>query len=57
MRKDEAGHADVVGVFRSGARTGDYICPTREGSFPLGLLEKDDDVANLVDSSLIGKRI
>ena len=57
MRKDEAGHADVVGVFRSGARTGDYICPTREGSFPLGLLEKDDDVANLFDSSLIGKRI
>ena len=25
--------------------------PTREGSFPLGVLEKGDEVANLVDSS------
>ena len=31
--------------------------PTREGSFPLGLLEKGDKVANLLDSSLVGKRI
>ena len=31
--------------------------PTREGSFPLGLLEKGDEVANLIDFSLMGKRI
>ena len=40
----------------SGARVGGNISPTREGSFPLGLLEKGDEVANL-DSSLMGKRI
>ena len=31
--------------------------PTREGSFPLALLEKGQEVANLNDSSLMGKRI
>ena len=31
--------------------------PTREGSFPLGLLEKGDEVANLVDSSMMGNII
>ena len=36
---------------------GGNISPTREGSFPLGLLEKGDEVANLVDSSLMGKWI
>ena len=30
---------------------------TREGSFPLGILEKGAQVANLIDSSLMGKRI
>ena len=41
----------------SGARVGGNINPTREGSFPLGLLEKGDEVANLDDSSSMGKRI
>ena len=41
----------------SGARVGGNINPTREGTFPLGLLEKGDEVANLDDSSLMGKRI
>ena len=33
------------------------ISPTREGSLPLGLLEKGDEVANLDDSSMMGKRM
>ena len=41
----------------SGARVGGDIGPTREGSFPLALLEKGNEVANLDDSSLMGKRI
>ena len=41
----------------SGARVGGNIYPTREGSFPLALLEKGNEVANLDDSSLTGKRI
>ena len=41
----------------SGARVGGNICPTREGSFPLALLEKGNEVANLDDSSLMGTRI
>ena len=36
---------------------GGNIGPTRGGSFPLALLEKGDEVANLDDSSLMGKRI
>ena len=36
---------------------GGNISPTGEGSFPLGLGRKGDQVANLVDSSLMGKRI
>ena len=41
----------------SGARVGGDIGPTREGSFPLALLEKGNEVANLDDSSLMGKRM
>ena len=55
--EDERGSADPADVFRSGARVGGNKNPTREGSFPLGHLEKGDEVANLVDSSLMGKRI
>ena len=57
MREDKAGLADPVGVFMSGARVGGNIGPTRGGSFPLALLEKGNEVANLDDSSLMGKRI
>ena len=42
-----------MGVFWSGARAGGHNVFTRGGSFPLGLLEKEDEVANLVDSSLM----
>ena len=41
----------------SGARVGGNISPAQEGYFPLGLLEKGDEVANLLDSSLMGERI
>ena len=57
MREDKAGLADPVGVFMSGARVGGNIGPTRGGSFPLALLEKGNEVANLDDSSLMGKRM
>ena len=56
MLKDEAGSVDPVGVFRSGARGSGNNVFTRGGSFPLCLLEKGDEVANLVDSSLMEKK-
>ena len=55
MLKDEAGSVDFVGVFWSGARESDKNLFTRGSSFPLCLLEKGDEVANLVDSSLTEK--
>ena len=44
-----------MGVSWSGARAGGNTFFTRGGTFPLGLLEKGDGVANLVDSSLMEK--
>ena len=41
----------------SGTRVGGDMGPTRGGSFTLALLEKGNEVANLDDSSMIGKRI
>ena len=40
----------------SGVRVGGNVGPTRGGSFPLALLENGNEVANLDDSSLMGKR-
>ena len=57
MRDDGAGLVARIDVFKSGARVGGNIGPTRGGSSPLALLEKGDEVANLDDSSLMGKRI
>ena len=57
VREDGAGPADSAGLFMSGARVGGNICPTREGSFPIALLDKGNEVANLDDSSLMGNRI
>ena len=37
------------GIFMSGAWVGGNIGPTRGGSFPLALLEKGNEVANLDD--------
>ena len=55
MGADKAGLADPVGVFTSGVRVGGNIGLTRGGSFPLALLEKENEVANLDDPSLMGK--
>ena len=55
MLKDEAGSVDPAGVFWSGARASGNNAFTRGGSFQLCLLEKGDEVANLVDSSLMEK--
>ena len=41
----------------SGARVGGNLGPTRGGSFPLALLEKGNEVANLDDFSMMGKRM
>ena len=57
VREDGAGPADPVGVFKSGSWVGGNIGFTRECSLPLGLLEKGDEVFNLHDPSLMGKRI
>ena len=57
LREDGAGPVYPVSVFMIGARVGGNIRPTRQGSLPLRLLEKGDDVANLDDSSLMAKRI
>ena len=55
--REEEGPADSASVFGSEARVGGNQSLTREVSFPLGLLEKGDEVAKLVDSSMMGKRI
>ena len=55
--EDKAGLAHPVGIFMSGARVGGNMGPTRGGSFPLGLLEKGNEVAHLDDSSFMGKRM
>ena len=57
VREDKAALADPVGVFMSGTRVGGNIGPTRGGSFLSALLEKGNEVANLDDSSLMGKRM
>ena len=53
-REDESGPADPVDAFNRGARVGNKVS-TGEGLLPVDLLEKGDDVAYLVDSSLTGR--
>ena len=48
---------DHVGVFESGARASGNKFLGRGGSIPLALLEEGDEVAKLVRSSLMGRRI
>ena len=48
---------DPVGVFKSDARADCNKTPPREGSIPLVFFEKGDEVGNLVDFSLMEKRI
>ena len=46
-----------VYAFKSGARSGGKKVPTGEGFLPVDLLEKGDEIANLVDTSLTGKNV
>ena len=55
VRNDNAGLADPVCVLINGARVGGHIGPTRGGSFSLALLKKGNEVADLDDTSLMGK--
>ena len=57
VRKHERAAADPLDAFKSGARVGGIIVPIGEGYLPVDLLRKGDEVANLVDSSLTGKRV
>ena len=54
--EEERGPADTVDAFKSGARMDGNKVLTGEGFPPADLLGKGDEVANLVDSSLTGKR-
>ena len=56
MREDQTGPADRVDDFRNGTRVGGDKAPTGESFLPVDLLGKEDEVANLVDSCLTGKR-
>ena len=57
MREDGSGLVAPVCVFESGERVGGQVGPTRGGSVPSALLKEGNEVANLDDSSLMGKRI
>ena len=57
MRQDETWVVDPVDAFKSKARVGGNKLPTGEGFLPVDLLGKGDDVANLVDSCLTGRRV
>ena len=48
---------DLADAFESGAWEGGNRVPTGEGFILVDLLEKRDEVANLVGPSLIGKRV
>lgn len=57
MRDDERASEDPADDLKNGARVGGNKVPTGEGFLPVDLLRKGDEVANLVDSSLTGKRV
>ena len=57
VRGGERGPADSVGAFKSGSPVGGTKLSTGESFLPADLLGKGDEVANLVGSSLTGKRV
>ena len=57
VREGQRGPLDPVDAFKSGARVGGCLVPTGDGFLPGDLLGKGDAAANLVDSSLTGKRV
>ena len=57
MREDERGASNPIGKFKNGARVGGIKVPTGEGFLPVAFLGKMGEAANLIDSSLIEKRV
>ena len=57
MRGDKRGPADPVDDAENDASVGGNRGCTGEGGRPLDLVWKGDEVATLVDSSLMGKRV
>ena len=57
MREDERGPANPADEIENGAPVGGNKGPTGGGFRPVDLVGKGDQVANIVDSSLIGKRV
>lgn len=57
MREDERRSVDRIYGFKNGARVDYNKVPTGEGFLPVDLLGKVDEVANLIDSSMIEKRV
>ena len=54
---EERGPTDPIDDFRNGARVGGNKVSTGKGFLPVDLVGKGDEVANLAESSLIGKRV
>ena len=57
LRGDERGPAGPQVGFDNGAPVGGNKWTTGEGFRPVDLVRKGDEVASLVDSSFIGKRV
>ena len=57
MGVEERGPTDPIDDFRNGARVGGNKVSTGKGFLPVDLVGKGDEVANLAESSLIGKRV
>ena len=57
VRGGERRSPDPVDAFKSGPSVGGYILSTGEGLLPAGPVGKGDELANLVGSSLTGKRV
>ena len=57
MREDTRGLAEPVDDLKNGARVGGNKGSTGKGFRPVDLVGKGVEVANLVDSSLTGKRV
>ena len=55
--ENERGPADPIDAFKSGTRVGGDKMPTGECFLPVHLLGKGDEVANLADSALAGRRV
>lgn len=57
MREDEIGSTDAVGTTSGTGHGWGAKMSTGDGFFPVDLVGKGDEVANVVDSSLIGIKV